>query len=152
MISLGGITVMAAVMYVCAVGHIPFIAALVASGAAPGIAITFLMAGAATNLPELISIWKMIGKRASVMYCGLVVLISTIVGYVTNMLLMPFTPVLNFDNVNRSISAANKLIFVAPLWLKYVCSAIIFAFALKALYRSVMKLRADRMSRAEACE
>ena len=35
MISLLGITVVAALMYVCAVGHIPFIAALVASGAAP---------------------------------------------------------------------------------------------------------------------
>lgn len=34
-VSLLGITVIAAVMYVCAVGHIPFIAAIVASGAAP---------------------------------------------------------------------------------------------------------------------
>lgn len=32
-VSLLGITVIAAVMYVCAVGHIPFIAAIVASGA-----------------------------------------------------------------------------------------------------------------------
>ncbi|MDO7204721.1 permease [Paraclostridium bifermentans] len=50
-------------MYVCAVGHIPFIAALVASGASPGIAITFLIAGAATNLPELISMYKVIGRE-----------------------------------------------------------------------------------------
>lgn len=38
-VSLFGITVVAALMYVCAVGHIPFIAALVASGAAPGVEI-----------------------------------------------------------------------------------------------------------------
>ena len=55
-VSLFGITVVAAFMYVCAVGHIPFIAALVASGAAPGVAITFLMAGAATNIPGLVTI------------------------------------------------------------------------------------------------
>lgn len=57
-ISLFGITVIAALMYVCAVGHLPFIAAIVASGAAPGVAITFLMAGASTNIPELITIPK----------------------------------------------------------------------------------------------
>ena len=59
-VSLLGITVIAALMYVCAVGHIPFIAALVASGAAPGVAITFLMAGAGTNIPELLTISRMI--------------------------------------------------------------------------------------------
>ena len=67
-ISLFGITVVAALMYVCAVGHIPFIAALVASGAAPGVAITFLMAGASTNIPELLTINRTIGKRAMIMY------------------------------------------------------------------------------------
>ncbi len=63
LLSLGSIAILACVMYVCAVGHIPFIAALVASGASPGIAITFLIAGAATNLPELISMFKLIGKE-----------------------------------------------------------------------------------------
>mgnify|MGYP000417594315 FL=1 len=77
-VSLFGITVVAALMYVCAVGHIPFIAALVASGAAPGVAITFLMAGAGTNIPELLTISKTIGKRAMFMYFGMVVVISNI--------------------------------------------------------------------------
>ena len=77
-VSLLGITVIAALMYVCAVGHIPFIAALVASGAAPGVAITFLMAGAGTNIPELLTISKMIGKRAMIMYFAMVVIISNI--------------------------------------------------------------------------
>ncbi len=40
-VSILGIAVIGCIMYVCAVGHIPFIAALVASGAAPGVAITF---------------------------------------------------------------------------------------------------------------
>ena len=108
-VSLFGITVVAALMYVCAVGHIPFIAALVASGAAPGVAITFLMAGAGTNIPELLTISKTIGKRAMFMYFGMVVVISNIVGYITNRLLMPgFTPVLNYDQTQHTISYANK--------------------------------------------
>ncbi|MGG7164926.1 efflux transporter SaoE [Clostridium ihumii] len=144
-ISLGGVTILAAFMYVCAVGHIPFIAALVASGAAPGIAITFLMAGAATNLPELISLYKIIGKRTAIIYSTVVVGISLIVGYITNIMLMPnFTPVLNFDGVNNSITTANKFMFIAPMWLKYLCSLIIFLFALKSFYKSFNKFLINR--------
>ena len=134
-VSLFGITVVAAFMYVCAVGHIPFIAALVASGAAPGVAITFLMAGAATNIPELLTICKTIGRRAMLMYFGMVTVISNVVGYITNRLLMPgFTPVLDFDAAQNTIQTANKLIVVAPEWLKYLCSFILIGYACWALF------------------
>ena len=132
MLSLGNVAILATVMYVCAVGHIPFIAALVASGAAPGAAITFLMAGAATNFPELISIYNVIGKRAAIMYGTLVAGSSLLVGAITNKLLMPnFKPAINFNSIDSSIEGANKLIFAAPEPLKYLCSAIIFIFFLK---------------------
>lgn len=131
-VSLLGITVVAAVMYVCAVGHIPFIAAIVASGAAPGVAITFLMAGAATNISELITINRTIGKRAMLMYFGLVVAISNVVGYITNQIFPNFVPVLDFDAATHSISTANTLIFTGPEWLKYLCTAVLFGYALYA--------------------
>lgn len=137
-VSLLGITVVAALMYVCAVGHIPFIAALVASGAAPGVAVTFLMAGAGTNIPELLTISKTIGKRAMLMYFGMVVAISNIVGYITNRLLMPgFTPVLNYDQTQHTISYANKMIVVMPEWGKNLCSAILVCYALYSLYKII---------------
>ena len=143
MISLLGITVVAALMYVCAVGHIPFIAALVASGAAPGVAITFLMAGAGTNIPELLTISKTIGKRAMFMYFSMVVVISNLVGYLTNRLLMPgFNPVLDFDRTSHTIQQANKLIIALPDWGEWICSGILVAYAAYALstaIRSKMK-------------
>ncbi|WP_330665059.1 efflux transporter SaoE [Tepidibacter sp.] len=140
-ISLGSITVLASCMYVCAVGHIPFIAALVASGAAPGVAITFLIAGTATNLPELISIYNIIGKRTVVIYTSTTVLFSLIIGYITNLVLMPnFSPILNFDRVSNSISVANKLIFSAPQPLKYLCSFIIFLFFIKSILPNLNKI------------
>ena len=143
MISLLGITVVAALMYVCAVGHIPFIAALVASGAAPGVAITFLMAGAGTNIPELLTISKTIGKRAMFMYFPMVVVISNLVGYLTNRLLMPgFNPVLDFDRTSHTIQQANKLIIALPDWGEWICSGILVAYAAYALstaIRSKMK-------------
>ena len=149
-ISLLGITVIAALMYVCAVGHIPFIAAIVASGAAPGVAITFLMAGAATNISELITINRTIGKRAMLMYFGLVVIISNCVGYLTNQLFPDFVPVLNYDAVTHSITAANTMLHNGPDWLKYVCTAILICYALYAGFNAirtrVRKVSAKRQS------
>lgn len=136
-ISLLGITVIAAVMYVCAVGHIPFIAAIVASGAAPGVAITFLMAGAATNISELISIDRTIGRRAALMYFGLVVAISNCVGYLTNRIFPDFVPVLNYDAVTHSISAANTMIVEMPYPIKCICSCILIGYALYAGYTAL---------------
>ena len=144
-ISLLGITVIAAVMYVCAVGHIPFIAAIVASGAAPGVAITFLMAGAATNISELITIRHTIGKRAMLMYFGLVVSISNMVGYITNRLFPDFVPVLNYDAVTHSISTANTMIHEAPDWLKYACTCLLVCYALYAGF-SALRSRLRKLS------
>ncbi len=138
MISLLGITVVAGLMYVCAVGHIPFIAALVASGAAPGVAITFLMAGAGTNIPELLTITKTIGKRAMIMYFAMVVGISNLVGWITNRLLMPgFTPVLDFDRTSNTIAHANKFMVNIPEWGEWLCSLILIAYALYSLWKYI---------------
>jgi len=138
-ISLFGITVVAALMYVCAVGHIPFIAAIVASGAAPGVAITFLMAGAGTNIAELLTINRTIGKRSMIMYFSLVVVISNCVGFLTNKMFPNFKPVLNFDAATRSISTANRLIINFPEWLNYACSAVLACLAVWSLVRYVRK-------------
>ncbi|MEG0779322.1 MAG: efflux transporter SaoE [Oscillospiraceae bacterium] len=143
MLSLLGITAVAALMYVCAVGHIPFIAALVASGAAPGVAVTFLMAGCATNIAELLSIRKTIGRRAMWLYSGMVILISEVAGYLTNRLLPNFEPALDYDAVTHSISSANALIVETPDWLQFGCSLVLIAYACVALVRQWKKKNAN---------
>lgn len=135
-ISLFGITIVAALMYVCAVGHIPLVAALVASGAAPGVAITFLMAGAATNIPELLTIYKTIGKRAMMIFLVTLTVLSNLAGYITNLLLLPdFKPVMDYNATSRTVATANKLLIIAPNWLEYTCTAILAVYALYALYK-----------------
>lgn len=144
MVSLLGITVVAAVMYVCAIGHMPFIAALVASGAAPGVAVTFLMAGCATNIAELLTIRNTIGRRAMLMYSALVVILSEIAGYVTNLLLMPgFKPALDFDAVTHSISYANSMMIVFPGWLRNICSAVLTVYAARELVKIIRRKLAE---------
>jgi len=46
------------------------------------------MTGAATNLPELISIYKIIGRRAVALYTLTMVSLSMLIGYLTNALLL----------------------------------------------------------------
>lgn len=146
MISLLGIAVIGAVMYVCAVGHIPFIAAVLATGAAPGVAVTFLMAGAATNLPELISIYKLIGKRAAIIYSTTLIFFAFVTGYITNYFLMPgFEPVMLTDRISNTINFANLFIVEVPLVVSETCSLIIlYLFIIsmvpkvKGLYRTLI--------------
>lgn len=132
LLSLGSISVIAAISYVCAVGHIPFIAALVASGASPGVALTFLIGGTGTNLPELISIWKLIGKRASLLYGSIMIISSLIVGYLTNLLIGEnFIPVISFNRLGGEMESIKFLIFKVPEWLKLICSIFIIIFGLR---------------------
>ncbi len=138
-LSLGSITILAAIMYVCAVGHIPFIAALVASGAAPGVAVTFLMAGTATNLPELLSMYKLMGKRTVIIYSTTMVISSLGVGYLTNVLLVDFKPVIDFNKNLGSIEAANALLVQPPEYIKYISSMMIILLAVKSVLPVVRK-------------
>lgn len=138
MISLGGVAILAGIMYVCAVGHIPFIAALIATGVAPGVAITFLMAGAATNLPELLSLYKIIGKKAVLIYFSIITGGSLIGGYVANMILLPnFKPVMDFDKVNHSVNTANKFIITFPDWMKIICTIGIVVLGIIAIWKDL---------------
>lgn len=96
----------------------------------------YLMAGAGTNVPELLTITKMIGKRASAMYFSMVVALGFIAGYITNKVLMPgFTPVLDFDRTSNTIKQVNRILIELPAWVEWMCSIIIIGYALIALYR-----------------
>ncbi len=88
--------VLGASIYVCAVAHIPFVAALLASGVAPGIAIVYLAAGTATNLPELIALDRTVGRRVVLVYTGTLIVGSMLAGMLVNHWLMPgFRPALD---------------------------------------------------------
>ncbi len=138
-LSLANVSILACVMYVCAVGHIPFIAALVASGASPGIAITFLIAGAATNLPELISMYKVIGKRTVCIYSLTLVISSWIVGYITNKLLGGSAMTGPFAR-DTSVKFANTILLNIPDFAKYICTMIIFILFVKAILPEIKNL------------
>lgn len=138
-LSLINIAVLATVMYVCAVGHIPFIAALIAAGASPGSAVTFLIAGASTNIAELLSIYRMIGKRSAVIYGVLVTVCAVFLGYITNLILLPdYEPQISIDRIDYSIKSANRLMIIFPKEVQYLCTGIILIFFIIAMYYKIM--------------
>lgn len=105
--SLLAVGALGAAIYVCAVAHIPLVATLLAGGAAPGAAMVFLVTGTATNLPELIALYKTIGRRTVIVYVTTLVVASFAAGLAVNAWLLPgfepvFDPVRGLDLVERS--------------------------------------------------
>jgi uncharacterized membrane protein YraQ (UPF0718 family) len=82
-------------MYVCAVAHIPLVAALLAAGAGPGAAIVFLVTGAATNLPEFIALQRVLGTRAVLLYVGGLIGLSLLAGTLVNLWLDGYRPLVD---------------------------------------------------------
>lgn len=55
-------------LYVCSTASIPIAMALMTMGVSPGAALVFLISGPATNAAALSTMWKMLGRRATIIY------------------------------------------------------------------------------------
>ena len=55
-------------IYVCATASVPVAAALMMKGFSPGAALVFLIAGPATNAAAVATIWRVLGKRTTIVY------------------------------------------------------------------------------------
>ncbi|MDZ7663683.1 permease [Thiohalophilus sp.] len=115
------------VIYVCAVAHIPLVAALLAAGASPGIAVVFLVTGAVTNLPELIALQRILGRRTIAVYVISLVVASIGAGWLLNLWLLPaFSPQLAPVDSMRWGDLADRVSFVIPETLA-IASAVVVA-------------------------
>ena len=71
-------------LYVCATASIPMAYALMAAGLSPGAALVFLIAGPATNTATIVTVWKMLGRSATAIYLGSLLVISWLAGWLFN--------------------------------------------------------------------
>jgi len=55
-------------IYVCATASVPLAWALIAKGVSPGAALVFLMTGPATNAATIATVWRVMGRRTTVVY------------------------------------------------------------------------------------
>ncbi|HVP13162.1 MAG TPA: permease [Phycisphaerae bacterium] len=78
-------SVIGALFYFATLTEVPITQALLEHGMGQGPALALLLAGPALSLPSMILIWKIMGGAKTVAFCGLIVVLSTIVGYVFGM-------------------------------------------------------------------
>jgi len=71
-------------LYVCATGSIPMAYALMAAGLSPGAALVFLIVGPATNTATVVTVWKMLGRTATLTYLASLIVISWLAGWIFN--------------------------------------------------------------------
>ena len=71
-------------LYVCSAASIPIAAALVAKGVSPGAAFVFLMTGPVTNAASIAVVWKLIGRKATLIYLGSIVVSALVLGSILN--------------------------------------------------------------------
>lgn len=71
-----------AFMYFSTLTEVPIVEGLIGSGMGKGPALALLLAGPALSLPNMLVIRTILGNRKTAVYCSLVVVMSTITGFV----------------------------------------------------------------------
>jgi hypothetical protein len=67
-------------MYVCSTASIPIALGFMHLGTSPGAALVFLIAGPATNIATLAVMWRVLGKRSTVIYLATIVVTALLAG------------------------------------------------------------------------
>ena len=119
-------------LYVCATGSVPMVVPLLAKGIiSPGAALVFLVSGPATNLASIVTLWKVLGRRTSIIYLLTVAGLALISGFVLDSLM----PVMDLGaishqhiedvNLLHHLSAAALLaMLLAAVWPQKTAMAI----------------------------
>jgi hypothetical protein len=71
-----------AFMYFATLTEVPILQGLIGAGMGKGPALALLLAGPALSLPNMLVIRSVIGTQKTVVYCGLVVVLSTVCGMI----------------------------------------------------------------------
>jgi len=121
--------VVAIPMYICASSSTPIAASLIMKGMSPGAALVFLLAGPATNAMGISAIMKVVGRKSTGIYLGVIAAGSITMGYLLNLITGFYgkTSVLMFHQHE-----------ILPGWLKLSGSMILLAML--AWYYTHMKI------------
>jgi len=73
-------SVAGALMYFATLTEVPILQGLIGAGMGKGPALALLLAGPALSLPNMVVIWSVMGARKTMVFCSIVVILSTIAG------------------------------------------------------------------------
>ena len=122
-------------MYVCSTASVPIAASLMLKGISPGAAFVFLMTGPATNLATLTTLWKILGKKNTMIYLSTIMVSSISFGLLLDLVYKNYLPNKITALHDAGVHAPEQLAGIGMLFL--VISASLVPF-LKKLYRKIM--------------
>ncbi|HMB01318.1 MAG TPA: permease, partial [Spirochaetota bacterium] len=121
-------------MYVCASASTPIAASLILKGISPGAALVFLLTGPATNAVTISTIYKLLGRKALVLYLSAIAGGSLLLGYLLNMI----TAYAGLDH----LIAVQKHQLLPP-WLK-LTGTIILLFMLLLYFSKIYLIKSKK--------
>ncbi len=111
-------------VYVCATASIPLAYALIVAGVSPGAAFAFLMTGPATNAATIVTIWKVMGKRTTIIYLGTMVVGALVGGLVLDQVL-----------TGQQVLGAHEMGWMLPPIVKHLAAVVLLGVLFSAVLR-----------------
>ncbi len=116
-------------LYICATASTPIGAAFILKGASPGAALVFLIAGPATNATSLSVVFKILGKRATAVYLGTIMVLSLLSGLILDRIYVSYG-----ISARAVVGQASEII---PKWLQLLCAFLLIGLSIKPLASKV---------------
>lgn len=129
-------------MYIDTVGYLPYAAGLFISNRSPGLIISFILFGFASNFTNILAYIKYFGKKAMVIICLSVGATAIILGNLVNKLIGPkVNYIFDFDEMGIRAAEINSLFDAFPNTIKYIACIIFIYFFLKSIVIPIKKLK-----------
>lgn len=125
--------IVAVPMYVCATGSIPIALSLMMKGVTPGVAFVLLMAGPAANFASAIILGRAVGRRATAVYIGSVIVTALAIGITIDYLLPAdwFMPAMASGSAHCHAHGGHQTIEVFPT----LCSLLLVGLLVYSAFR-----------------
>jgi len=140
----GGILPMLAAMaigvplYVCATASTPIALSLIYAGLSPGAAMVFLISGPATNTAALTTLWKVLGRRTTIIYLVTVVVGALATGFLVDGIiasgLLPATALVSSSDAAAVTGHEHHDAAGFAWWLKQASAIVLLAIVAYALW------------------
>jgi copper chaperone CopZ len=116
-------------LYVCASASVPIAAGLMHAGASPGAALAFLIAGPATNAATIATVWKVLGRRAALLYLVTIAASAVVGGLLLDWLFTSLQPTVPYvaEHCHEAVTGS----WIATFWAVLLLATFAFSYAAK---------------------
>ena len=112
-------------IYVCSSGSVPIVISLIAGGISPGAGLVFLVTGPATNAAAIVTIIKIVGAKATIVYLFILSLTALAGGFI-------FNRVVDSDAVASVVHCSHDELS----WFSHLCAIILVALLSQAFRKA----------------